>query len=128
MFNLSDKIKEVKTKIKPFERDIFIVAIIVLTAFIGFGLFRLYEIREAKTPITIENISDNLKAGESAAGGEKLPASPAGGFVASKNGAKYYYPWCSGVSRIKEENKVWFATKEQAEKSGFSPAANCKGL
>ncbi len=121
MFNLSDKIKEVKTKIKPFERDIFIVAIIVLTAFIGFGLFRLYEIREAKTPITIENISDNLKAGESAISGEKL-------FVASKNGAKYYYPWCSGVSRIKEENKVWFATKEQAQKAGFSPAANCKGL
>ncbi len=50
------------------------------------------------------------------------------GFVASKTGTKYYLPTCSGAGRIKEENKVWYATKEDAEASGLSPAANCKGL
>jgi hypothetical protein len=50
------------------------------------------------------------------------------GYVASKNGTKYHLPWCSGAKRIKEENKVFFATKEEAEKAGYTPAANCKGI
>jgi methylphosphotriester-DNA--protein-cysteine methyltransferase len=50
------------------------------------------------------------------------------GYVASKNGTKYHLPWCSGAQRIKDENKVWFKTKEDAEKAGFMPASNCKGI
>ncbi len=53
---------------------------------------------------------------------------PGVGFVASKSGKKYYLPTCSGVSRIKEENRVWFATKEDAESAGLTPATNCPGL
>lgn len=49
-------------------------------------------------------------------------------YVASKSGTRYYLPTCSGVSRIKEENKIWFQTKEQAEARGLLPAANCPGL
>jgi hypothetical protein len=49
-------------------------------------------------------------------------------YVASKTGTKYHLPWCSGARRIKEENKVWFATKEEAEAAGYTPASNCKGL
>lgn len=51
-----------------------------------------------------------------------------GGYVASKNGTKYHLPWCSGAKRIKEENKIWFSTKEEAEKAGYEPAGNCKGI
>lgn len=49
-------------------------------------------------------------------------------YVASKNGARYHYPWCSGAQNIKEENKLWFATKEAAEAAGYTPAQNCDGL
>ncbi|MFH1608762.1 MAG: hypothetical protein ABH951_01935, partial [Patescibacteria group bacterium] len=48
--------------------------------------------------------------------------------VGSKNGTKYHYPWCSGALRIKEENKVWFNSMEEARQAGYTPAANCKGL
>ncbi|MBI5005006.1 MAG: hypothetical protein HZC03_00115, partial [Candidatus Lloydbacteria bacterium] len=51
-----------------------------------------------------------------------------GNFVASKNGTTYHFPWCSGAIRIKEENKVWFATKEAADRAGSHPAGNCTGL
>ncbi len=51
-----------------------------------------------------------------------------GKYVASKSGTKYYLPSCSGVKRIKEENKVWFASVEDAQAAGLSPAANCPGL
>lgn len=51
-----------------------------------------------------------------------------GGYVASKSGTKYHLPWCGSAKQIKEENKIWFATKEEAEKAGYSPASNCKGI
>jgi methylphosphotriester-DNA--protein-cysteine methyltransferase len=51
-----------------------------------------------------------------------------GTYVASKSGSAYHFPWCSGAQRIKEENKVWFETKEEAELAGYRPASNCKGL
>lgn len=57
-------------------------------------------------------------------------ASPttAQGYVASKSGTKYHLPWCGGAKQIKEENKIWFATKEEAERAGYEPASNCKGI
>jgi hypothetical protein len=61
-----------------------------------------------------------------------LTAAPApaqaGSYVASKTGTKYYLPWCGTAKRIKEENKVWFATKAEAEAAGYAPASNCKGI
>lgn len=49
-------------------------------------------------------------------------------YVASKTGTKYHLPWCSGAARIKEENKVWFTSKADAEAAGYEPALNCKGI
>ena len=51
-----------------------------------------------------------------------------GKFVASKSGSAYHYPWCPSALKIKEENKVWFETREEAEAKGYKPAANCPGL
>jgi hypothetical protein len=51
-----------------------------------------------------------------------------GKYVASKTGTKYYLPTCGTAKRIKDENKVWFATKEDAEKAGYEPGSTCKGL
>lgn len=51
-----------------------------------------------------------------------------GGYVASRSGTKYHLPWCGSAKQIKEENKIWFATKEEAEKAGYTPASNCKGI
>jgi hypothetical protein len=122
-------IKEKLQKIKPYENDIILVAVILFVALISFGLGRLSALSERKTPITIENMSANLFEVE-------LPSDDGSStsnienrlFVASRNGAKYHYPWCSGAQRIKDSNRIWFATKEEAEKAGYTPAANCKGL
>ena len=48
--------------------------------------------------------------------------------VASKNGSVYHYTWCPGAKRIKEENKIYFNSKEEAEAAGYRPAKNCEGL
>jgi len=47
-------------------------------------------------------------------------------YVASKNGKMYYSVGCSGAKRIKTENQIWFATKEDAEKSGYTLSSTCK--
>lgn len=49
-------------------------------------------------------------------------------FVASANGKLYYPANCKSAARIKEENRVWFATAEDAKREGLLPAKNCTGL
>lgn len=48
-----------------------------------------------------------------------------GAFVASKNGTKYYPADCSAVSRIKEENRVWFASEADAKLQGYTRTTTC---
>lgn len=45
--------------------------------------------------------------------------------VASKNGTKYYFLHCSGVNRIKDENKVYFRSENEAQIRGLKPASGC---
>lgn len=111
-------IKNFKEKIKPLEKDLILAAVIILVALISFGLGRLSKIGERRIPVTIDQLPAASKLGVDV---EKI-------FVASKNGTKYHYLWCAGAQSIKEENKIYFSTTEEAQKAGYSPAANCKGL
>ncbi len=117
--------------VKSNNNELYLTAIIILTAVISFGLGRLSKIREEKTPITIENVKENAEASES----KPLSTSNVDNeiktdkiFVASRDGKKYYYIWCESANVIKEQNRVWFSTKAEAQKAGYQPAANCKGL
>ncbi len=59
--------------------------------------------------------------------GDNSQSAPAQ-YVGSRNGTAYHLPWCPGAAKIKEENKVWFASKAEAEAAGYKPAGNCKGI
>ncbi|MCX6731907.1 MAG: hypothetical protein NTX55_02905 [Candidatus Parcubacteria bacterium] len=117
---------KIKNFFKFYEKDLILAAVIILVALISFGLGRLSKIGESRVPITIENLTGAVQQGESLDSIQGLPLEKT--FVASKNGTKYHYPWCSGAQSIKEENKIWFSTAEEAQKAGYSPASNCKGL
>ena len=112
--------------------ELYLAAVIVLVAVISFGLGRLSKIREEKTPITIENVKENTQIGESkplsTSNVDKTNSTSSKIFVASRNGKKYYYAWCESANVIKEQNRIWFSTQAEAEKAGYQPAANCKGL
>ena len=47
-------------------------------------------------------------------------------FVASKTGAKYYSIGCSGINRIKEENRVYFKTEQEAIDKGYERTSTCQ--
>ncbi len=49
-------------------------------------------------------------------------------YVGSKNGTKYHLISCPGADQIKEENKVFFDTPQEARSMGYSPAGNCPGI
>lgn len=116
-----------------------VVAIIALSSAASFGL-GILEGREmgqgagvsiTEIPTTTPGFITQAPAAAALAGQPAAsPASiPAGGeVVASKDGTKYYLPWCGTVKLIKEENKVWFQTRAAAEAAGYEPASNCKGL
>jgi hypothetical protein len=111
-------------KIKLHATPVFFIVTIVLSGTLGFGLGRLSRLEEGREPVRIVDDSPVVSTQAKAV----TTAGARGNYVASKNGTKYYLLGCAGVSRIKEENKVYFATKEAAEKAGLGPAANCPGI
>ncbi len=120
-------------------RDVILVTAMCLLATLSFGLGRLSVHGGGAAPVTLvipKEVATTSVArimgtpvGQDAVQ-DDLPAqsTQAGAYVASKTGAVYHLPWCSGAKRIKEENKIWFASKEEAEQAGYRPAANCKGI
>ena len=118
-----------------FRKDIAILLVVLITSFLSFFLgflagkdtSRAYEssalfLEKNTTSSAIEVFGDPEGRGVLR---ESIPEG--GHVVASKNGSKYYLPWCGGVNTIKEENKIWFASAEEAKIAGYTPATNCKG-
>ncbi|MEO8637485.1 MAG: hypothetical protein ABI430_01125 [Candidatus Taylorbacteria bacterium] len=135
-------------------KDILTIGIIFLVGTGSYGLGQLSKIESGRAPVRILNsetavatpspqpspeapasspvaspqgvVNANLSAAVVSAIPKAVPQ--AGMLVGAKSGDKYHFPWCSGAQRIKEENKIWFASVEEARKAGYTPAANCKGL
>src|SRR3989338_8575719 len=128
-------VTKVNSWISENKSDLYIAALIFLVGLASFGLGRLSVLWPKKEPIEItipdarstiyeETRGDSSSVSQTAA----IVPSVQGKYVASKNGTAYHFPWCPGALRIKEENKIWFETKEAAEKAGYKPAGNCEGL
>ena len=118
--------EKVKVWILKNKTDLLTALIIFLIGRASFGLGRLSVSLPQKEPIHLED--PILSQGQAATALPVRAALKNGSFVASKSGSVYYAIWCSGVSRIREENKVWFQTKEEAKAQGYRPAKNCPGL
>ncbi len=91
------------------------------------------QLIQAQAYPAIDNIDSNVVTDYSEPAADQISTPDTfepnpGGYVASKDGTKYHLPWCGSAKRIKEENKIWFNTKEEAEAAGYVPAANCKGI
>ena len=126
-----------KERVRRIPADMLVVLILVLscTAAFALGVLAGKEMEQGSggDKVWVEQLSKS--EGLPAAVASAPPAESAvpapqkeGKYVASKSGSKYHLPSCSGAKRIKEENKVWFDTKEQAAAAGYGPASNCPGL
>lgn len=121
---MGETIAEIANKIKQEGRNILLVLIIVLLSLAAFGLGRLsVGGGVSKRPIE-ESSFTVIPSGENAPKVTKVNFDTK--VVASKNGTKYHYTWCSGASKILEANKIEFQTAALAESAGYTLAANCK--
>jgi hypothetical protein len=74
---------------------------------------------------SISNPSSDVTSSTQAKGEQKnsekeVSQNKIGVFVASKNSKIYHRPDCKYVNSIKEENKIWFQSAEEAEDKGFT--------
>ena len=82
------------------------------------------KMKDAKEPKAAKDDEKEEKPKKKSAKSEQMSLDVATGetdaaFVASKTGKKYYLVDSAAGQKIKEENRVYFKTKEDAEKAGF---------
>ncbi len=107
-------------------RDIAIIIVLISLAVTSFSIGYYAGNHKNVPTITMRDNScippvteASIKEGERLAQGNNT-------IVASKSGTRYYYVWCSGVSRISAKNKVYFNNEEEAEKKGYTKASGCE--
>ncbi len=115
-----------KTEYLASEDSFYYTVVVLLVAVSSFGIGRWSSYYSAVP--TQESVATVVMATAATSSSTFSNDVTSGQYVASKNGARYYATSCSGVSRIKEENKVFFTTEAAALASGYTPAANCSVL
>ncbi|MDQ5954814.1 MAG: hypothetical protein QG583_742 [Patescibacteria group bacterium] len=120
-------------------KDILTVFIIILVGLGSFGLGRLSTstnnsgisveyIKEPSLPTSSNAISalNTVQNTKTEPNTPKPKKAQFGVYFASNRGSKYYSIGCSGGKTLKEENKIYFQTKEEAEKAGYEISSSCK--
>jgi hypothetical protein len=110
-------------------KDFIVVLIVIL---VGLGSFELGRLsKEAgssgiKVVYPIENGAAALKQPAGAVlADSKNQINSEKNFFASSRGTKYYSVDCSAGKTIKQENRVYFATGEEAQAAGYTLSSSC---
>jgi hypothetical protein len=112
-------------------KDIMIVIIIIL---VGLGSFELGRLSKTSKSSGIKIEYPNNEKGVLGANvitsmpDAKLSTAQSSekNFFASSRGSKYYSITCSAGKTIKQENRVYFDTREEAERAGYTLSSSCK--
>lgn len=130
-FLTGSSIGDLIKKGREYKNTIVAGLILILIFFLGMGIGML--IRQPKSnPIIIDKnvkiglpfTSDKITQKNEFSGN---PLNFAGSnFVASINGKAYYPKGCKSANVIKEENRIWFESAEEAEEEGYALAKNCQ--
>ena len=133
-------IRDIGIKIKALwgrvRENALIVLVIVLVAFLAFGLGRLSVFYSEKGQFKVlypDGQSASTLTGFLGVGGIReeiaLPPAPqvAGYFVASKTGSTYFFPWCPLAVKISSTDRIYFDSRTSAENAGYH-AGRCNGL
>ena len=120
-------------------KDILIVIIVIL---VGLGSFELGRLSKENSssgikilPTTVgeyqnQDVNQNANVisatkSSSLLQNTKIENSAGKNFFASIRGSKYYSLGCSAGKTIKQENRVYFSTGEDAQKAGYTLSSSC---
>ena len=120
-------------KIKGIDKKpVYLILTIVLVAVGSFYLGKMSNSTQSNENVNIVNSKGGRVAGDykpkDGIISNKPPLQIEGleaKYVASKNGKLYYRIGCGSSSRIKDENKVFFESANEAESAGFQASASC---
>lgn len=116
-------------------KDILTVAIVILVGISSFYLGRLskedstnglkieYGGQEASVIGSKEVKNSPISLNPSIS--ERINNNSQGSYFASNRGKKYYPNGCSAGKSIKQENRIYFNTVDEAEKAGYTLASSC---
>lgn len=112
-------------------KDILVILIIILVGLGSFELGRLSNKSESTGvkityPEALEGQASSIQALSPIKSNTKTSSSQSGNFFASSKGNKYYSIGCSAGKTIKQENRIYFQTSDQAETAGYSLSTSCK--
>ena len=128
-------IPETLLKIKPWALLALKTVSIILVLGLIFDLGRISALSSAQTAQPIEVIYPPLvktvipkyqESGSSAVDQNSTEPTSSWLFAGSKTGKTYYPKDCSGLTRIKPENRVYFTTAQEAAAAGYHPSTACK--
>ncbi len=112
-------------------KDILVSIIVILVGTGSFGLGRLSK-NSFNPGIKIEYENQPASAVIGATGeipsNSSIYTSPQNGknFFASNRGRKYYSVGCPGGETIKQENRIYFVTAEEAKQAGYELSSSCQ--
>jgi uncharacterized protein YpmB len=110
--SIQDIVKNINRRLSFYD----ILALLILAALL---LILTFTIKVGVQPTTV-SYEEGLD--ESSSSSDIAPLS----IFASVSGKTYTYSWCQGASRIKEENKIFFRTEDEAKRTGRTLSKLCK--
>ena len=125
-------IRSLGVRVKQYHHGIFIGLCLLIVSGIGYNIGQIWATHNPAQEANLSGLSNGSKLTTK---GSFAPTKPTIAptpidprVVASKAaGSKlYHHPWCSGAKRIKDTNKLWFASESEAIAAGYTLAANCQ--
>ena len=104
---------------------LFYAVLLILVAIASFGLGRQSGLVSSDLGVIKEERRVEILQPQAPQAAAITTTAQEGSIVASKSGTKYHLTTCPGASQIKESNKIYFGSREEAEGAGYTPAANC---
>jgi len=100
-------------------------AVLILVFLIGLGIGLLIKNGQSAPIVIDKNMKIGLPQQTQFMAQKNIGNGLLGNFLASINGKAYYPKGCTAANKIKEENRIWFTTRQEAEAQGYKPAQNC---
>lgn len=121
--------------LETIKKNLFLIILIILISLLSFQLGRISN-KMVSQPIKIEkaNVQEifstsdaNLRIDANDTNKDREVGQIDFRVVVSKKSTskKFHYLWCPGAKQIKEENKIYFDSEEEAVAAGYTLAGNC---
>jgi hypothetical protein len=114
------------------DNKLFWFLVFILAFSLAFFLGRLSKIFEERPIFSLEEmplLASSVKAVTQAnteSQMEKFAGTSTSTIVASRKGTKYHFVWCKSAATIKQENRIYFKTEDEAKATGRTLASSCK--